>query len=205
MKTMIAVPCMDSVPSQFAQCLATLKKVGEVVIAFQIGSLIYTSRDNLSKQAIKMGADYILWLDSDMVFEPDILEKMLDTIGEDEIITGLYFRRVSPFSPVLFDKLEMEDDGCHWTEFKDIPDKPFEVGGCGFGCVLMPTEAVAGVSLNFREMFNPMKCVGEDLAFCYRARKSGYKIICDPSIKLGHVGHTVITEEFYNTYKGVKK
>ena len=127
MKTMIAVPCMDSVPSQFAQCLATLKKVGEVVIAFQIGSLIYTSRDNLSKQAIKMGADYILWLDSDMVFEPDILEKMLDTIGEDEIITGLYFRRVSPFSPVLFDKLEMEDDGCHWTEFKEIPDKKFEV------------------------------------------------------------------------------
>ena len=49
MKTLIAVPCMDSVPSQFAQSLAMLQKVDECAIAFQIGSLIYTSRNELAK------------------------------------------------------------------------------------------------------------------------------------------------------------
>lgn len=205
MKTLIAVPCMDQVPAQFAQSLAMLKKVDECAVAFQIGSLIYTSRDNLSKKAITMGADYVFWLDSDMVFSPDTLERMFKAMEKDTIVTGLYFRRAVPFTPVLFDKLEMTKDGCEWTDFKDIPDTPFEVGGCGFGCVLMPTEAAVAVSLNFKQMFNPMKGVGEDLAFCWRARQSGYKIICDPSIQLGHVGHTVINAEFYNAYKGAKK
>ena len=205
MKTLIAVPCMDQVPAQFCQSLAMLKKVGECAIAFQVGSLIYTSRDNLSKKAVSMGAEYIFWLDSDMVFEPDILIKMMDEIEPNTILTGLYFRRVAPFSPVLFDKLEMTDKGCEWTDFKEIPDKPFEVGGCGFGCVLMPTEAIVSVVLEHTQMFNPMKGVGEDLSFCWRARQSGYKIVCDPQLKLGHVGHTVIDENFYLTYKENKK
>lgn len=205
MKTLIAVPCMDQVPAQFCQSLAMLKKVGECAIAFQVGSLIYTSRDNLSKKAVSMGADYIFWLDSDMVFEPDILIRMMDEIEPNTILTGLYFRRSVPFSPVLFEKLEMTDKGCEWTDFKEIPDKPFEVGGCGFGCVLMPTDAILSVVLQHTHMFNPMNGVGEDLAFCWRARQSGYKIICDPQIKLGHVGHTVIDENFYLTYKENKK
>ena len=152
-----------------------------------------------------MGADYIFWLDSDMVFEPDILIRMMDEIEPNTILTGLYFRRSAPFSPVLFDKLEMTDKGCEWTDFKEIPDKLFEVGGCGFGCVLMPTEAILSVVLQHTHMFNPMNGVGEDLAFCWRARQSGYKIVCDPQIKLGHVGHTVIDENFYLTYKENKK
>lgn len=201
MKILIAVPCMDQVPAQFCQSLAMLKKVGECAVSFQVGSLIYTSRDALAKRAISMDASYVLWLDSDMVFEPDLLIRMVDRAAENTIITGLYFRRSAPFTPVLFDKLEMTDKGCEWTEFKELPAEPFEVGGCGFGCVLSPVDAFMAVTLNFREMFNPMKGVGEDLAFCWRARQSGYKIICDPSIECGHVGHTVINREFFEAYR----
>ena len=40
----------------------------------------------------------------------------------------------------------------------------------------------------------------EDLAFCMRAREAGYKILCDPSITLGHVGNTIITKQFFDAY-----
>ena len=110
MKTLIAVPCMDQVPAQFCQSLAMLKKVDECAVAFQIGSLIYTSRDNLCKKAINMGADYVFWLDSDMVFNPDVLELLFKDMEKDTIVTGLYFRRAYPFSPVLFDTLEKTED-----------------------------------------------------------------------------------------------
>lgn len=196
---------MDQVPAQFCQSLAMLKKVDECAVAFQIGSLIYTSRDSLCKKAIKMGADYVFWLDSDMVFNPDVLEQMFKNMEKDTIVTGLYFRRAAPFSPVLFDTLEVIDGKVEHNEFEDIPDVPFEVGGCGFGCVLMPTEAAVAVALNYQQMFTPMVGAGEDLSFCWRARQSGYKIICDPRIPLGHVGHTVVNAEFYNAYKGAKK
>ena len=71
MNILIAVPSMDSVPAHFAQSLASLKKVGNCAVAFKVGSLVYTSRNELAQHALKMGADYVLWLDSDMKFEPD--------------------------------------------------------------------------------------------------------------------------------------
>ena len=151
-----------------------------------------------------MGSDYVLWLDSDMVFGTDILEKLYEDRDKGDIITGLYFRRVEPYSPVLFDKMEIDDKGCHWTDFKEIPDDIFEVGACGFGCVFMPTNIFLDVVAKFGDMFSPIASVGEDLSFCWRARQCGYNIVCDPNIQLGHVGHYVITREFYEIYKGGK-
>ena len=205
MNTLIAVPCMDQVPAPFAQSLGMLTKVGNCALSFNIGSLIYASRDELAKRAIKMGADYVFWLDSDMTFSPDTLERMFANVKRGDIITGLYFRRVAPYSPVLFDSLEIDEHGCKWTEPKTIPDEPFEVAGCGFGCVLMPTDIFIDVQTKYGVMFSPIGHVGEDLSFCWRARQLGFKVICDPSIELGHVGHHVITREFYDAYKGVKK
>lgn len=207
MKVLIAVPCMDQVPAQFAQCLATLGKVDNTVVAFQIGSLIYNSRNDLAAIALQQEADYIFWLDSDMVFGSDTLVRMFKTMkeGAGDILTGLYFRRVGPFSPVLFKDLSIDEDGnAHFEEFDEIPDGLFEVAGCGFGCVLMPTYIAMDVQAKYGTMFNPIEGTGEDLAFCWRARELGYKIVCDPSIRLGHVGHHVITREFWENYKLIK-
>ena len=74
-KIMIAVPCMDQVPAPFAQSLAMIRKPDDdVACSFQMGSLIYTSRNNLALQAMRAEFDYMLWLDSDMVFQQDLLE-----------------------------------------------------------------------------------------------------------------------------------
>lgn len=202
MKIFIAVPCMDSVPAQFAQSLATLNRVGECTVSFQIGSLIYHSRNNLAKQAIGESADYVLWLDSDMVFSPDTLERLIADRERGDIITGVYYRRVSPFSPVLFKTFDVENEKATWTEFKSIPTEITEVGGCGFGCVLTPTNVFLDVMSKFGNMFSPIGNIGEDLSFCWRARQCGYKIVCDPSIQLGHVGHHIITKDFYEVIKG---
>ena len=209
MRILIAVPCMDSVPSQFAQSLATLNKVEECVVAFQMGSLIYNSRNYLATAAVKMEADYVLWLDSDMVFSSDVLQRLWQDRDKGDIITGVYYRRVEPYKPVLFSKLEIENDQCQWDGYDDFPqDKLFEVAGCGFGCVLTPTSVFVDVINKFGNMFSPLAGVGEDLSFCWRARQCGYKIVADPTIQLGHVGHYVIDKGFYDVYakaKGEKK
>lgn len=202
MKTLIAIPCMDQVPAHFAQSLAMLRKVGDCAVAFQVGSLVYTSRNNLSIQALNMNAEYILWLDSDMVFQPDLLERMFKVMEENKLdfLSGLYFRRAIPFSPVIFDKLEMREDGCHWHNAETVPTELTEIEGCGFGCVLMKTEIIANVFGSQGDLFTPLFGVGEDLSFCWRARQAGYKLYLDPSISLGHVGNFVFNEEFYRSY-----
>ena len=209
-KTLIAVPCMDQVSARFAQSLSTLKKVGQCTVSFLIGSLIYDSRNRLAGMAVEMDADYILWLDSDMVFPPDTLERMMKVLDEHpeiDVLTGLYFRRGAPFTPVLFSKLEVNDEGV--LEFDDVPELPnelFEVAGCGFGIVLMRTEMLLDIAAKEGGgmWFSPIANAGEDCAFCMRARENGYKIYCDPTIEAGHMGYAPITRAFYEATKEQK-
>lgn len=207
MNTLIAVPCMDSVPAVFCQSLATLKGLGNCKLAFQVGSLIYNSRNKITNQAIKSDADFVLWLDSDMLFEPELLQKMIKTLEDNklDILTGVYYRRVEPYTPVLFNVLDVMDEKCESSEFDLIPDELFEVGGCGFGCVLMRTQVLFDVVAKFKDAFSPIGRIGEDLSFCWRARECGYKIFADPNIFLGHCAHTVITKDFYEAFLKVQQ
>lgn len=205
MKTLIAIPSMDMVPARFAQSLSMLQRGDdECQVAFQIGSLVYNARNSLAQIAVELEADRVLWLDSDMVFSSDILGTLSHAMQETkaDIVTGLYFRRVAPYSPVLYKKLDANaDESAQFEDYKVLPkDRTFEVAGCGFGCVLMGTDVLLSVKSKFGELFTPTPGMGEDLAFCWRARQCGYKIVCDQSVKLGHVGYEVITKRFYDAF-----
>ena len=207
-KVLIAVPCMDQVPAQFANSIATLTSYGiegiEISLRFNLGSLIYNSRNDLARMAISEGADLMMWFDSDMVFNPDTLLRMLRIVDDEEadFVTGVYYRRTAPFTPTLFKRLDIdEENNATWENYEELPDGLFEVAGCGFGCVLMRTEVAMSVASKFGQMFSPIGGTGEDLSFCWRARQCGYKLICDPSIPLGHVAHTMVTKDFYRNYK----
>lgn len=202
MKILIAVPCMDQVPAPFCQSLAQLQKVGDCVLSMKTGSLIYTSRNSLATTAIQSEADFVFWLDSDMVFKPDTLIRMMDTLKKNDldILSGLYFRRVPPYSPVLFDKLDIDGVKADYSEYSKIPDDLFEVGACGFGCVLMKTDVFFDVQSKFGNMFAPIGNNGEDVAFCWRARQCGYKVFCDPSVICGHVGYSVVDDQFFKAF-----
>ena len=206
-KILIAIPCMDQVPALFCLSLASLQKIYECHITGKIGSLIHMSRNDIATTAMRDGYDYVFWLDSDMVFRPDTLIRMVQTLESNDLdfLTGLYFRRVPMYTPVLFDELDFDGKKCNWTEFKTLPTELFEVGGCGFGCVLMKTDVFFDVCGRFHEMFEPIGWNGEDIAFCWRARKCGYKIWCDPSIICGHVGYSVVDDQFFMAFRDKDK
>ena len=108
MKTLIAIPCMDALDVRFVESLTRLQGVGEVDIAFQPSSLIYHARNNLAMKAIEGRYDYTMWLDSDMVFEPDLMQRMFDSLGNDYFLTALYFSRRSPYKPSIWKKVEIQ-------------------------------------------------------------------------------------------------
>ena len=207
MKVFIAIPCMDTLSAKFAQCLVNLvnhKRDFDVEVGFHIGSLVYDSRNKLAERAINSDADYVLWLDSDMTFVPDTLDMMLDTLKTNnyEVLTGMYFRRRPPFTPTLFEELRILPTGTVTKEFDDIPDAIFEVAGCGFGCVLMSRNVLWNVFCQNGNMFSPINGVGEDLSFCWRARRCGHKLYCDPTIALGHEIRTTITKSNRGIFYG---
>lgn len=203
MKVFIAVPSMDTVPALFCQSLALLQRAGDTRIGFEIGSLVYNARNNLARQAVKEEADYVLWLDSDMVFGPDLLQRMLKVVQENKIdfLTAVCFRRKPPYTPCLFDRLEKVSNGASYTALLSVPEGRFKVGGCGFAGVLMSIDVIMDVAAKFGgRMFDPIEGMGEDVSFCWKARQCGYDIWADSDITLGHVGQMVVTRGFFEAY-----
>lgn len=201
MRTLIAVPCMDKLDTAFVQCLLKLQMDEDDGVVFMASSLIYDSRNQLARQAQVEGYDYIFWLDSDMIFEPDVLVRLKEAIKDKDIVCGKYYGRRAPFRPIIYSRVEYEE-----CELGVIPvsenyynspkEGMFEIEGCGFGCVLMKTAVATDVQSKYGLPFSPLAGFGEDLSFCYKARKAGYKIYCEPAIKLGHIAQITITEEY---------
>lgn len=192
---------MDYVDQRFAQCLADLNRVGETAVKYHSGALIYANRDYLTMLALDTGADYVLWLDSDVIFEPDLLQKLID--DDRDIVSGLYFRRRPPYSPVIYKTIRYGKGEEKITE--EFPDYPkgelFEADAFGMGAVLMKTQVLKDIVERYKTAFSPYSGYGEDISFCIRAKTLGYKLWCDSRINLGHVSYNIVTEKTWEAIR----
>ena len=204
MKTMIAIPCMDMVQTEFVRSLVSMRYVGEVQFIFTECSLIYQARTALCRMAMEAGADYVLWLDSDVVFQPDLMERMMDDIQGKDMVSAIYHARKPPFRPVIWKTIRtgLLPENAQVEQYDDYPeDGLFEIEGCGFGAVLMKTGVIRDVAETFHQTFGPIPGLGEDLSFCVRARNCGYKIWCDPSLQIGHKGSLIINRDTFRAFR----
>lgn len=209
MKTLIAIPCMDMVHTEFMKSLLGMRRVGETKFTISCSSLIYDARNAMARKAVKEGFDRVLWLDSDMSFEPDLMERLSARLDEGrEFVTGIYFTRKAPVRPVLYKECGYyEKDGGEVSPvavwYDDYPrDQIFQIQAAGFGGVMMTTKCIQDVVDRFGLPFAPMLGFGEDLSFCGRYTETGGTMWCDSTIKLGHVGLGTITEDVYLAQRG---
>lgn len=189
-KLFIAIPNATSMfQAAFEESLDRLDMGGMMVSKNRLcGSLISDARHKLMAKAIESKSDYILWLDSDMVFPTETLIRLMKDIEGHDIVSGLYFMRLPPFAPTIFK---------NGTEkYLDYPkDQLTEITACGFGCVLMRTSVCEKLVEEYGRPFDQVPGYGEDISFCMRALDAGYHIYCDTGIKLGHLSIQQVTEE----------
>ena len=211
MKTLIGIPALDYVSTSFMTCLTGLEPVDDTTLHVVQSSLIYDARNDIAKHAVEQGYDRILWLDSDVTFPPDLLERLSARMDEGyEFVSGLYFSRKEPIRPVIYQRVELVDkDGKKMPvvdNFAEYPkDDIFRIAACGFGCVMMTVDLVRRIFEAHGAPFSPLPGFGEDLSFCIRAHNVGAEMYCDSSIKLGHVGQSIITESVYEkTQRGAE-
>ena len=196
-KVLIAVPALDVMPVQTAYSMLSLKRDCPSRFSFIVRASCADARNLLAREAIESGADRVLWIDSDMVFDDDIMIRL----GEDldagwDMVCGLYFKRELPVTPVIYRSIEATTGKCE--VYADYPrDSLFEIAGCGFGAVMMTTELLTRADSFKTGPFTPLPHLSEDLSFCKRATDAGARIACDSRIKVGHVGQIVYGEQMY--------
>ena len=186
----IGIPHTGILNTDVVKSLLSIQSRNRINIQFLKSSILYISREHLAMAALNAKADYLMFLDSDQIIQPDTIDRMARylTCGED-IITTLIFRKDPPFQPCIFSHQEELPNKQISLKFYDVGNqdlsKPFYVESCGMGCIMMKTEIFKNIP---QPWFLPKPYTGEDIAFMWEARKKGYKIICDPTIEIGHVG-----------------
>lgn len=204
-KILVAIPCMDFVNTEFFQSMLSITKPDGIALKYCISrsSLIYDARNQLAQSAIDMGAERILWLDSDMLFPPDIIKQLSADLDEGrDFVTALCFTRKNPIKPVIYDSTGYTQDGNRLTPYANpyfnYPKNDiFTIAGSGFGAVMITTKLLEDVYETYGAPFAPQPGFGEDLSFCRRCEEMGVEMWCDSRVKVGHVGYTIVTEESY--------
>lgn len=199
MNLLIAIPALDQMQTGFVRCLIELvQKLQSDKVRFTVdicsGTLVHAARDKLACKAINEGFTHVLWLDSDMVFSPELLEDL--QFSGKKFVSGIAHSRRPPYVGCLFKDLEIN----RLNRFETYPQDTFRVAGCGFACVLIDVEILRAVMIHYKTCFCPLPMYGEDLAFCKRATELGFEIWAEPGVRLGHIGLKTVYPEDHEKY-----
>ena len=191
MRLLIAIPTTDYIHADFVKSLLALtaelsRKKIEYTVGIQTGTLVYIARDKLANKAVNEKYTHVLWLDSDMVFNEQIVDDLL--FCGKEMVCGAFVSRRPPYGACVYSSIKKNQV----EKIKEFGTKPFRVDGCGFACVLVTTELIQAVQLKFGTAFQPTDYYGEDLAFCWRAGQLGREIWCEPTARCGHITHVPV-------------
>jgi hypothetical protein len=188
----VCIPTRDTLHSAHALALAEMVKLNtqnslDTHIFMDASTILLTQRERLATQAVELDAEYILWLDSDMVFPASTALRLL---AHNELVVACnYVRRQLPAKGVAY---KVIGDWQKPLPF-EIYNELVEVQGVGMGCMLMKTRI-------FTEMMKPWfefgwnaesnDYLGEDMLLCQKISSLGYNIKIDSvlSQELRHLG-----------------
>jgi hypothetical protein len=189
----VSVPSGDTVHADFALSLAGLCNDAADVdlhILSNKSSIVAIARNNGVAMAGEAGADYLLFLDSDMVFPRVTLRRLL-MHGQD-IVGATYTKRVAPY-PVLGTLLHTPTAG---GQVSGAPPGLVEMKRIPTGCLLIRMSVFDKLPkpyFRFAVDEATGDILGEDYVFCDHAREAGFHIWCDHllSMEIGHIGQQI--------------
>ena len=192
--------------------LGHLEKEGEILqnnprfqFRFAVLGDLFTplAREEAAKMALDWNCDYLFMIDDDMMCPDDLFLRLYK--HDVDIVAPLAFTRNPPHKPVIYSCLEGYDSQSKkdWTMNTVVMNYPrntlVECDAVGFGAVLIKRHVLEAVP---KPRFMSTCGTGEDIYFCYQAKKYGARVFADTSTKIGHLSHPIdVTEEYVDEYR----
>jgi hypothetical protein len=200
-RCIVLVPFFQYIEPQCERALRGLEALGYRVERSGGSAGIDRVRSELATRALAEGCDEIMWIDADMGFEPEGVDRL--RAHGMPLVGGLYSRRGPRGFTCLFPSgttsIAMGQAGglvevrylatgfllTHRRVFEDIARK-FDLPVCN--------EALGAPSVPYflpivqQDAEQGWRHLSEDWSFCERALGAGYKPMVDTSIRLWHIG-----------------
>lgn len=196
----VLVPIGGAIDPACDDALRELERRGHPVVRARGYSAVDAARNQLATDALARGFDELMWVDADVVFDPNDVETLRS--HNLPVTCGLYPKKgprqfaceFLPGTPsVMFGKkggpTEVRYCGFGFTHVRravfEAVQRQFDLPVCNqrFGSLLVPYFQPLVV-----EEPGGRWSLSEDYAFCERARRAGFAVVADTTVRLWHVG-----------------
>lgn len=189
----IGIPSFGMVSTAFMQARAgqQFPLVSSAMDCIVLNKPIADARNEIVEFALEQNANYIFWLDDDVIPPPNAFLTLYN--HHKDIVNGVYWSKSNPPMPLLF---RNHLEGPYWDWH--IGDM-IEIDAAGMGLTLVKTDVYR--KLKELEPDKPWYSVEyssfpgvtqtpynntEDLYFYWRARQAGYQVWADTSVQAMH-------------------
>lgn len=175
----------------FSRCLLGLEKPAGTQLNWSVGAGIAQNRnDGIRKRA----GSWVLLLDDDHEFAPDLLIRLLNT--KKDVVVPLVVRREPPHATVVYDgyiRQEEVAEGQPWgytTHHLKAGEEPglFQVVAAGTGGMLLRENVIKAVGDPWFEVGKfKSEELSEDLWFAKKVEAKGFEMWCDSRVTMSHL------------------
>lgn len=183
-------------------------------IGMQSGPRIAAARNDVVRHFLKFDCDWLLMIDSDMVFSPEQVWKILEAGDpvERPLLGGLCFGggRSGIMFPTIY-RLREPLDGNPIEVVKDYPENQLvKCDATGAAFLLMHRSLLLKMGEKWGESNSPWfiegseykgMAFGEDWSFCMRAKLLGYQLYVHTGVQIGHTKPQILDEPAYRIYQ----
>jgi len=177
-----------------------------------MGPEITDNRNRICTKFLSLppSVEWLLMADTDIVFKAEWVYRLID--HKRDIMSGLYFGRPGTngdLAPIWYERIPHSGD---FDEVRIVSvitaETPQRLEACGMGFCLIhrkvleafPTEPDPFWRWFGRDLYQtngvPTR-ISEDLTFCYRARKLGFEVYGDATVRLAHLKMTALDWDFF--------
>ena len=146
---------------------------------------IYNLKNTMIDKALYLGVDYLMWIDSDMVFTVDHIKSLLSR--DADIVSGVAM--IEPGRAAIAWQSEDSELEYYQPVKEDTGLEPVDF--CGSAFLLVKADVYKKIppiwyETNDKKIGESHRLMSEDFSFCEKARQHGFKIHVDLDVKVGH-------------------
>jgi hypothetical protein len=186
----------------------------KITTAYRYGTRTDQNRNTILQEVLKDDTvDYILWLDSDMLYPATIIERYFDVLDMGltiDVIGCLYFKRSYPYDPIAYE-YNKDPGNKDIKPYRTIlpsairEDTIIEVDGIGYGGMMVNMNVYKKLGdkkwtvygSNFHLPFDAPDHMTHDLVFCNDVKQAGMSIKLHGAVRPGHFClHPVTMEDW---------